>query len=87
MAKNAKLFHNPKYDITFHTVKSERFEKTNFHLQAYQATVAQILSEHSVKDYCQNCHQPRDLHEANGKCFFGPGTYAGYDEAIFTVVE
>lgn len=72
----ARFIRAPRYEIPFFTISSEKFEKTEQELLAYEMPITKIIEENSVKDiqeiedrwfliYVESCIQASQL-EANG---------------------
>ncbi len=77
----ARFIRAPRYEIPFFTISSEKFEKTEQELLAYEMPVTKIIEENSVKDiqeiedrwfliYVESCIQASQL-EANGNVAVG----------------
>lgn len=46
----ARLIRGERFEIPFHTISSEKFEKTEQELMAYEMPITKIIEENSVKD-------------------------------------
>lgn len=77
----AKFIRGARYEIPFFTISSEKFEKTEQELLAYEMPITKIIEENSVKDiqaiedrqfliYVEACVQAYQL-EGNGGTFTG----------------